>query len=384
MRVLSCMLRSAIDRRDGGAESIRNLIEGLRSLPAMEVTAISSFGNYPFHRAYAPYPWQDSRAVPLLRYFCRTVRGLAPEHDLVVLVLPNPCLGYLADIIKRLAKRPVVVNYESRWHAFNSYRFAGDNLSWRNIGRLTFFNRFTAMLCRKAADKYVVSTEFQKNELISIGYKKEQITVIPNCTDTIKYSFQNDKKEDLHGNQKIIYIGHFNHSKGVDLLIHAMPGILRCLPKAELSLISSGSGNEFIRLSNLVDQFHLTKNIKFTREIIDVPAYLSHARVLALPYRSLSKTRIIPSLILEGFSVGIPIVACDADPIRETIDDHKTGIIVPTNNSEKLAEGVIELLTNDGLCKEITRAQRGIANDRYSKREVSGKYYQQFREILYG
>jgi hypothetical protein len=34
-----------------------------------------------------------------------------------------------------------------------------------------------------------------------------------------------------------MYLGHFNHSKGVDILIEAMPSILSSLPETNLFLI---------------------------------------------------------------------------------------------------------------------------------------------------
>ena len=38
MKIAFCLLRSEIERRDGGAESLRNLIDGMRSLGIIELT----------------------------------------------------------------------------------------------------------------------------------------------------------------------------------------------------------------------------------------------------------------------------------------------------------------------------------------------------------
>jgi glycosyltransferase involved in cell wall biosynthesis len=385
MKAVFCMLRSAIQKRDGGAESLRNLVDGMCGLTGIEISAVSSFGSYPSHYSYAPYPWrEDSKVFHLIRYFYRTVEQIAPAYDIIVLILPNPAFGLLADMIKKHVKKPIIVNYESRWHALKGYHFAGDNLSWRNIYRLISFNKITSRLSQKLCDKYVVSTHFQKNELIDIGYKSDQVAVIPNSTNTSKYRFQYAHRNYRKENSLIMYLGHFNYSKGVDILIRAMAIILQSFPATTLSLIWSGAGSEYQSLSKLIRYYKLTEHVELIKSIVNVSEYLSHADVLALPYRSLSKTRIIPSLLLEAFSVGVPLVVSDCDPIGELVDDHKNGIVTPTDNPYELARGIIEFLKDEDLGNLVIQSQREVAKKQFSHDVVAEKYYNLFMEVLGG
>jgi glycosyltransferase involved in cell wall biosynthesis len=384
MKIAFCLLRSEIERRDGGAESLRNLLDGIRGLHGIQVSVISSFGTYPSHAPYAPYPWRDSKAVPLLAYFYRMVKKVAIDHDLVVLVLPNPAFAPLADMIKHRVKKPIVVNYESRWHLLKDYRFVGDNLSWKNIVRLIAFNKLTSKLSKKLCDRYVVSTDFQKNELIELGYDPRKVITIPNSTDMSKYCFQMVEKKNPTNHPVVMYLGHFNHSKGVDTLVKAMPQVLQSVPNAIMSLVWSGSGNEYLRVKKLIQKHDLMDNTELTSAIVNVPDFLSIADVLVLPYRSLSRTRIIPSLLLEGFSVGVPLVVCDCDPIRDIVEDHKTGIVVPVNDSTRLGQGIVEFLENKSLREEVVRAQREVVKQRFSHIIVAKEYHQMCMRILNG
>ena len=153
--------------------------------------------------------WKDSRAIPLIGHFCRTVRSVAVDHDLLVLVLPNPAFGYLGDVIKRRVKKPVLVNYESRWHTPATYSFLGDNLAWKSLGRMIAFNKITSSLSRRSCDRYIVSTQFQKNELIDVGYDPDQLLVISNCTNTSKYRFKGKASGEKTSHNTIMYLGHF-------------------------------------------------------------------------------------------------------------------------------------------------------------------------------
>lgn len=378
------MLRSAIDRRDGGAESIRNLTEGLRAIAGMEINVVSSSGSYPGHRSYAPYPWQDSKAISLIGHFYRMIRSVAIDHDLVVLVLPNPAFGYLGDVIKRRVKKPVLVNYESRWHTPAKYSFGGDNLAWKNLGRMIAFNKITSSFSRRLCDRYIVSTQFQKNELINVGYDPNKVSAISNCTNISRYRFKNESNRRKTLCDTIIYLGHFNHSKGIDILIQAMPSILNHLPNTKLSLIWHSGGREYVRIVKLIKLYGLINHIHFINKIVDVSETLSQAGVLALPYRSLSKTRIIPSVLLEAFSVGIPLVVSDCEPIKEVVHDGQTGVIVPVDDPEAVGRGVIELLENKALREQMIQSQREMAKVSFSHIVIAKKYKDIFMEVLNG
>jgi glycosyltransferase involved in cell wall biosynthesis len=384
MKIAFCLLRSEIERRDGGAESLRNLIDGMRSLDGIEISVISSFGTYPSHSPYAPYPWRDTKAIPLMSYFYRMVKKVTIDHDIIVLILPNPAFSPLADLIKQRVKKPVVVNYESRWHLLKDYQFVGDNLSWKNIGRLIAFNKITSRLSKKLCDRYVVSTNFQKNELIELGYKATSVMTIPNCTNLEKYRFQERSYTGQRGCRVVMYLGHFNHSKGVDVLVQAMPGVLRAVPNAVLSLVWSGSGNEYARVQKSIHKHGLMNHTQLTNGIVNIPEFLSRADVLVLPYRSLSRTRIIPSLLLEAFSVGVPLVVSDCDPIRDIVDDYRTGIVTPVNDHARLGNGIVKFLDNESLRDTVITAQHEVVEKEFSHSIVAKKYRQMCLEILDG
>ena len=384
MKIAFCLLRSEIERRDGGAESLRNLIDGMRALHGVEITVISSFGTYPSHSPYAPYPWRDAKAIPLMTYFYRMVNKVTNDHDIIVLILPNPAFAPLADLIKQRAKKPIIVNYESRWHLLKDYQFVGDNLSWKNIGRLIAFNRITSRISKKLCDRYVVSTNFQKNELIELGYKAANVMSIPNCTNISKYRFQGTSYAGPKSSRVVMYLGHFNHSKGVDVLVQAMPGVLRAVPNTVMALVWSGSGYENSRIQRSIHKHGLMNYTQVTNGIVNIPEFLSRADVLVLPYRSLSRTRIIPSLLLEAFSVGVPLVVSDCDPIRDIVDDHQTAIVAPVNDHIRLGHGIVKLLENKGLRDMVVAAQHEVVEKKFSHIVVAKEYYQTCLEILDG
>ena len=76
---------------------------------------------------------------------------------------------------------------------------------------------------------------------------------------------------------------------------------------------------------------------------------LKKSKVLVIPSRMES----IPQVIKEAFYLKVPIVATDVGGISELITHEKNGILVPSENAEKLVEGINLLLSNEELAKKI-------------------------------
>lgn len=57
----------------------------------------------------------------------------------------------------------------------------------------------------------------------------------------------------------------------------------------------------------------------------------------------------LPRSIVEAMSMGLPVVATDIRGCREAVVHQKTGLIVPPQDSEKLAEALEILLSNPDL-----------------------------------
>ena len=79
-----------------------------------------------------------------------------------------------------------------------------------------------------------------------------------------------------------------------------------------------------------------------------------------LPYFNVSEVLVIPStyepfgiVALEGMATKTPIVVSDVGGLSEIVDHGWTGMKVPPENSETLADAIIILLKNEQLRKQI-------------------------------
>jgi glycosyltransferase involved in cell wall biosynthesis len=67
---------------------------------------------------------------------------------------------------------------------------------------------------------------------------------------------------------------------------------------------------------------------------------------------------------LEAMACGKPVVVTAAGGLDSLVDD-RGGVKVPVGDSEKLAEGLITLLRNPALCRQMGNHNREVAVSKY-------------------
>ena len=131
--------------------------------------------------------------------------------------------------------------------------------------------------------------------------------VLPSALDTQQFSkIENIKKIP----NQICYIGRDSYEKGIDILKKAEPKI---------------NGN-VVYCTN--------------RSWVDAMSIMKSSSLVVVPSRMES----LPTTVKEAFFLNIPVVATNVGGIPELITHDKTGILVPPDNPDKLADEINNLL----------------------------------------
>lgn len=142
--------------------------------------------------------------------------------------------------------------------------------------------------------------------------------------------------------------------KGQDLLIAAMPEVLRALPDARLLIVGEGDGKQ--ALVSMAERLGLDGAVRFAGKLdtADLLRCYREAALFAMPAR------------LEGFGLvyaeamafGLPVLAADRDTSPEIIEHGRTGWLVPPDDSVALARRIIETLSQPKLARAMGQAGR--------------------------
>ena len=203
----------------------------------------------------------------------------------------------------------------------------------------------------KHADAVTVICEGLRGDLVARGIPPGKITVIPNAVDIDKFETGGKPDAELKlrlglGNSRVLgFIGSFYAYEGLDLLIAALPAILKQMPDVKVLLV--GGGPRDAALKQQVMALDLKDRVVFTGRVphADVNRYYDLVDVLVYARHPMRLTELVtPLKPLEAMAQGRLMVASDVGGHKELIQDGKTGVLFHAGNAGDLASKVVALL----------------------------------------
>ena len=147
---------------------------------------------------------------------------------------------------------------------------------------------------------------------------------------------------------QVAYIGRDSHEKGIDIL-----------KKAESQI----NGN----VVYCVD-----------RSWEDAMRIIKSSSAVVVPSRMES----LPTTIKEAFYLNVPVIATNVGGIPELVIDNETGLLVPSENPEKLADAVNELLSDTEKAKKLARNGNDFVKKNMTWDVILPKYIQFYKNLL--
>ena len=193
----------------------------------------------------------------------------------------------------------------------------------------------------RSGTKILVSNNDTKKIVINeYNVKSENISIVPNGVDLSLFK-TNIKKNP----EKIVFAGAMYYHRGLDILLEAIPYVIKKIPNAKFILL--GSGGEMNKLKKIVSDKKLEKSVEFTGWINrdKIPQNISDASVGIGPLRLTDVTsRALPIKVLEYMAVSLPVIAKRGTLPLDVLENEKNGYFV--DDVEDLVEKIIELLND--------------------------------------
>lgn len=219
-------------------------------------------------------------------------------------------------------------------------------------------------LAAEHADLVVTVSYAMRDELIRLGYTEAKIRVVYNGVDTRKYDPSRFTREEIVKFRKkigvddapmIFFIGRLTWVKGIDMLLMAMPSILKEVPDAKLVIL--GKGDMELLITHIIHSLHLEKNV------ITNFSYVSEEE--RLKYYAACDVAVFPSkyepfgiVCTEAMSMGKPVVvgARGTSGMREQVvvtGATQNGFHINPFDPEDIAKFTILLLKDRELRKRF-------------------------------
>ena len=266
---------------------------------------------------------------------------------------PGP-LGLAALAIARILKLPFYGTYHTALPQYVSQLtedFALEEAMWRYV--VWYYNQM---------DRVYVPSYATGNELIEKGIDKKKIVFYARGIDTEHFhpSKRNgffDKHFGIDDNiLKLLYVGRISKEKNLHILAKAFQKLTALRQNVHLVIV--GDGPYLLNMRNLLENMPVTFTGFLSGEEL-AQAYAS-SDIFVFP----STTDTFGNVVLEAQASGIPVVVTDAGGPQENVVPHKTGIIVPADNSDAILDAIVQLAEEPGLLQSMKYHARKYTEQR--------------------
>lgn len=206
-----------------------------------------------------------------------------------------------------------------------------------------FIDKFLTKIGLKNADYFVALSNVVEKTLKEYTTKKIYKSALPiydcyNLDKNIDISFQKKELGFAENDFIILFFGYVRKYKGLDVVIDAMPDILKSNVNARLLIVGEfyDSPDKYIEQ---IKKLKLDNYIKIIKQFVpneEVGKYYSVADIVVLPYLSATQSGVLN--IAYGFLK--PVIVTNVGGLAEDVIDGKTGYIVTPDNAEEISEAV--------------------------------------------
>ena len=334
-----------------GSEDVRVIVAGdsirgsVDHLDGAIITRVSTLGVLASMPVTLTLPWELMKVKPAL----------------VHVHVPNPAAAFA--IVAARYRGPLVIMHQS------------DTLGRKVLKRLC--DPFVNAMMRRA-DRIIVASQRYLDSSEELAPFKAKCRVIPMGIN-IEKEHENVEAESAkivrqYGPRLVLAVGRLVGYKGFRYLVEAMRMV-------DATLLLVGTGPLDAALKHAAQDFGVSHKVKFLGRVDDLQKYYRASSVFVLP--SISRAEAFGLVQLEAMAAGIPVINTDLDSgVPEVSLDGITGITVPPEDADSLAQAINRLLEDAALRKRMGEAGRIRAHREFAPGLMIERTMKLYEEVL--
>lgn len=253
---------------------------------------------------------------------------------------------------------------------------AHDVSSFANEGAPDVAVRRAYALC----DGIIVHSRAALSELQSrLGITPERITHVPHGNYAGFTPAQVPERKDARKRlglperaHVLLFFGQIKKVKGLDVLLDAMPGVLRQHPDTVLIIAGKQWKVDFAQYEQRISQLGIDGSVvRHIRYIPDemVADYYSASTLVVLPYRQIYQS----GVLLMAMSYQRPVLVSDVPGMTEIVNDGDNGYTFHSEDSTSLATRLIDLLRSPAELSMTAQRAHKYVLEKHSWASVASK-----------
>ena len=177
----------------------------------------------------------------------------------------------------------------------------------------------------------------------------------------------------------IMFIGRVTRDKGIVELVQAFNLVRQRFGDAFLILIGPFESERDPLPNNVLEEIRSNPNIRVVGYHPSPENYLAISHLLCLP----SYREGFGNVVIEAAALGIPTVGTAIVGLKDAVVDGETGVLVPPQDSQALAEAIIPLLLDEQRRQVMGLAAQKRAFNLFDAKLVNALVLREYEALFY-
>jgi glycosyltransferase involved in cell wall biosynthesis len=221
----------------------------------------------------------------------------------------------------------------------------------------------------KNASAFLALSDKVEKDLLSSGYKKKiyrSELPVYDCYKPDMLVKQTKKTFGYTDDDKVLlFFGYIRKYKGLDLLIDAMPDIIKEIPEIKLLIVGEFYDDPDF-YTDRIKELGIFNYVKIINKYIpneDVGGYYLASDLNILPYRSATQSGILN--VSYGFLK--PVLITNVGGLSEFVISGKTGIVIESNSIKAIVQGVKDFFIKNEKVNFSDNIKEYIKKNKFDK-----------------
>ncbi|HET7893260.1 MAG TPA: N-acetyl-alpha-D-glucosaminyl L-malate synthase BshA [Candidatus Sulfotelmatobacter sp.] len=231
------------------------------------------------------------------------------------------------------------------------------------------------------SDGVTAISNYLKDRTQRVFDVKNSIEVIYNSVNCDVYSRNQETNAEMRaeyapkGERVLVHLSNFRPVKRLTDVIEIFDRVHKTIP-SKLLLIGDGPDRSVAEWLSVQKGIH--KDVSFLGKQDEIQEKLAIADIMLLP----SELESFGLAALEAMACEVVPISTRAGGVPEVIEHGKSGYLADVGDVETMARYAIELLGDEPRLREMAKAARAVAMDRFCSTKIVKQYEDFYRRVL--
>lgn len=217
-----------------------------------------------------------------------------------------------------------------------------------------FWSLLSGVMIRLSDAAIGISRDVEDAIKYRFGIRADKVLNLTNAVDYRQFMGAGDRRAKRReiglADSDIVIgcVGNLRKDKNYPNLIKAFKIIHARTPGAKLIIVGEGKRQD--ELEKLIHDLGLGHSALLLGSRNDVPEIMKAMDIYCL----CSFSEGLPLSLLEAMSAGLPVVGTDVRGIHDVVEHGKTGLLVPSDDPERLSEALLRMISDRELARDLS------------------------------